>query len=86
MSQIEQQWIVGRGSRCDVIVRDEFASPEHCVVARWSDGTFTVTDLMSTNGTYIQRRAGGQQKCAPAQQIFPGDTLIVGRSRISWRA
>lgn len=79
----EQMWIIGQDPRCHVRVMDPYASDHHCAVYRIGN-IFAVADLGSTNGTFIQRHLGGQVKVTSWTRIYPGDTLIVGRSQIPW--
>lgn len=78
----QRVWVIGRWPSCDIQVDDEYASGEHCVVERQEDGRLVVTDLGSTNGTYLIPE--GQ----PALRVIspciwnPGVTLRVGRSDI----
>lgn len=81
---------VGRSPECSVRVDDEYASPKHCAVRETDDGRFFVQDLGSTNGTWLERPGvspfGEPQRqlirVYDWTQILPGDTLIVGRSRL----
>lgn len=92
MSDIEQRWVVGTAASCDVRVKDEYASLKHCEVARLRDGRFAVRDLGSTNGTRIRshvRNVVGELRPIDTKVydwmiIEPGQSLVVGRSEISW--
>lgn len=44
--------LIGRGSHCDVIVKDGKASREHCRLSLGEAG-YTLEDLKSRNGTYV---------------------------------
>lgn len=44
--------IIGRDSRCDVVLDDERVSSMHCVLLRVADGV-RILDLGSTNGTFV---------------------------------
>ena len=79
VNTIEMSWVVGSAQSCAVRVADEYVSAVHCRVDRLSDGTYIVTDLGSTNGTWINLT----QVTSPTR-IRPGDTLRVGHSDIPW--
>jgi hypothetical protein len=85
VSDIEQRWMVGTADDCDVRVTDEYASAHHCEVARLTNGAYAVRDLGSTNGTNISRPGEVDIKVWDWTPITPGQTLIVGRSKIPWR-
>lgn len=76
-------WLVGKDSDCDVQVNDDYVSGHHCLVTRIGD-TYSITDLGSTNGTWIRKSNGKDVRARQATPIEPGDILIVGRSQIPW--
>lgn len=45
-------WLVGSDASCDIVVADRGVSARHCRLTRFAHG-FTLEDLGSTNGTYI---------------------------------
>jgi pSer/pThr/pTyr-binding forkhead associated (FHA) protein len=44
--------VIGRGTECDVLIKDPKASRKHCQLTRKEDG-FLLEDLSSKNGTYV---------------------------------
>ncbi|MCL2261329.1 MAG: FHA domain-containing protein [Fibromonadales bacterium] len=44
--------LIGRSSSCNLNLKDEFASAEHCKISM-ENGAFFIEDLGSTNGTLI---------------------------------
>jgi hypothetical protein len=65
---------VGRDEACDLVVSDEFVSARHAQL-RWIGGTqVEVTDLSSTNGTYVK----GDRLAVPAL-VSPGTRVMLGR-------
>ncbi len=48
--------IVGRGSGCDVQIKLEGISRQHCLIEVTEEGEFYVTDLNSSNGVLIDNR------------------------------
>lgn len=75
--------IVGRGPGADITVADQYASPQHCRIARIDGTVYVVEDLGSTNGTRV-RRAGREIKVTSPVVLEPGDAVIVGRTAIPW--
>lgn len=45
--------VIGRGSDCDVSIPDNSVSRRHARIEFHADGRFRVTDLGSTNGTFV---------------------------------
>ncbi len=70
-----QEAIIGRLPTCDIVIPYLQLSGRHASVMRGSDGSLLITDLGSTNGTYI---AG--QRIAPHQpvRVAPGERIFVG--------
>lgn len=64
-------WIVGRSRACDVRLADPAVSARHARVA-CRGGRWTVADLGSTNGTWVN---GARIEHAVLQ---PGDELVLG--------
>lgn len=79
--------IIGSGIKCDLTVADPWASFKHCVIKQWSNGSFTVEDLGSTNGTYIRNLAmfGEATKVEKPTVLISGDEIQVGRTWIPWK-
>ena len=48
----EKPFIVGRDSTCDLTISEQAVSRQHAKFERTADG-FTITDLGSTNGTWV---------------------------------
>ncbi len=67
--------VIGRGANCTVPITDRQASRRHCRIAL-SDGHYSVHDLQSTNGTFLND--------APLQRaaLRDGDVITIGDSRI----
>lgn len=65
--------VIGRSSRCELHLDQESISRNHCRIA--SDGrSFTVRDLGSTNGTYVN------DEQVESVELRDGDQLKVGRT------
>ncbi len=69
---------IGRLAECDVVVADKGASRRHAQIRR-RDGTFTLTDLGSTNGT----RLNGQT--IQSRELADGDRITIGATTLEFR-
>jgi hypothetical protein len=69
---------IGRLAECDVVLKDKGASRKHAQLKR-RDGTWTLTDLGSTNGT----RLNGQT--VQTRELSDGDTITIGTTVIEFR-
>lgn len=56
--------VIGRSSRCEIVIQHEGLSRQHCVV-EMLEGDVYITDLDSTNGVFVDG-----QKIKPSQQIL----------------
>ena len=48
----KSSWVIGRSEDCDLVVQESAVSSRHCRLTHKADG-FTVEDLNSTNGTFV---------------------------------
>lgn len=64
---------IGRRPENDIIIDDEFVSGEHALLV-WRDGNWWLSDVASTNGTFIN----GEEIQEPTV-ARPGDLLGFGR-------
>jgi ABC-type multidrug transport system ATPase subunit/ABC-type multidrug transport system permease subunit len=58
-------WVIGRSEHCDLVVAEAAVSSRHCRLTHEADG-FTVEDLDSTNGTFVN-----------GVRIEPGEPVTV---------
>ena len=67
--------VIGRGSECEIPMLDSSLSRAHAQVSKKESGRFYVTDLNSTNGTYLN-----DQKLTPGKaiEVKNGDLLKMG--------
>lgn len=68
------QVLIGRNPECTLILEDDFASGRHARIV-YDDGQWTIEDLGSTNGTYLD----DFRLTAPAP-LEPGAHLRIGRT------
>jgi FHA domain len=71
----QSELVLGRSSRCDVVVSDLTVSRRHARLF-FRDGKWLLQDLASTNGTLVNGRRVG--RC----ELRPGDRLLVGEARL----
>jgi ABC-type multidrug transport system ATPase subunit/pSer/pThr/pTyr-binding forkhead associated (FHA) protein len=70
--------VVGRNPDCDVFLGHQSISRQHASIEKKGATDFVITDLNSTNGTYVNgRRVNGSMK------IGQNDTIIIGRFQLS---
>jgi hypothetical protein len=69
---------IGRLADCDVVLKDKGASRKHAQL-KLRDGTWTLTDLGSTNGT----RLNGQT--VQSRELADGDKITIGTTLIEFR-
>lgn len=68
--------VIGRGSESDIIVDDPGVSRRHIEIRIMPDGHAVMTDLGSTNGTFVEGHK------VNAATLVDGNTITVGRTRI----
>jgi hypothetical protein len=71
--------LVGRSRECDIVLADANVSRRHAEVLPGAAGTWTITDLASTNGV----RVNGRQ-IDGAEQLLPGDEIALGTAEIAF--
>lgn len=69
----DQAMVIGRSPDCNIQLEDDCVSRMHCRVIAGRDGV-VVSDLNSTNGTYLNGSA------VAARPLKDGDKIKVGRS------
>jgi pSer/pThr/pTyr-binding forkhead associated (FHA) protein len=73
--------IVGRADDCDIVIKDEYASPRHCEIFKDGRG-WLVRDLGSTNGTRVCRPGGDVKINWFDCLLRQGDVIVVGRTAL----
>jgi hypothetical protein len=68
---------VGRSPDCEIFLDDVTVSRRHAVVVR-QDRTFTIEDLGSLNGTFLNR------KRIERAELSDGDELQIGKYRLTF--
>ncbi len=73
--------IVGRDERnCDLFLNQKTISRKHCLINRNMDGTYTVTDLASANGTTTD--IGGGRRIIGSEILPAGTVIFTGDMRL----
>ena len=71
---------IGRGESCDVVLKDGAVSREHLEIFQDDEGNTFLTDLNSSNGTFVNgKRVSGSVK------LSRNDIVKVGNSVLPWR-
>jgi diguanylate cyclase (GGDEF)-like protein len=69
--------VVGRVPPCDLVLPTSTVSRSHFQVELDADGELEVTDLGSTNGTFVEgRRAEGAVRVPPGGRVEAGDVVL----------
>lgn len=73
--------LVGRSPQCELVLHDGWVSGEHAIL-RWLHGAWTVRDLGSRNGTWVEA-----QRLAPGHErtLHTGDQLAFGQADHPWQ-
>ncbi len=66
----EQSIVVGRSSKCQVVIPFEGVSRQHCLI-EFVDGQLFITDLASTNGVIVNGEKIPPSERFPYQTYFP---------------
>jgi pSer/pThr/pTyr-binding forkhead associated (FHA) protein len=75
--------VVGRGDEADVVLDDPGISRRHAEIRVTTDGPHlaaTLTDLGSTNGTFVDG------DLARSRTLSDGATITMGRTRATYRS
>ena len=68
---------IGRSPDCDIFLDDVTVSRKHAELVQ-EDGRFTIRDLGSLNGTYVNRRR------IESSPLSDGDELQIGKYRLTF--
>ena len=70
--------ILGRSKNCDIILDDEYVSTKHASL-RLIDGDFVITDLDSSNGTFVNDKEVAQTS------LHDGDVIKMGKTSLKMK-
>lgn len=75
--------MIGRDPRHDIALASEKVSRTHARIDRQPDGSYTIMDLGSTNGTYLE----GTRLPAQSPYVYaPGYSLVMGEYHLTLQA
>ncbi len=66
---------IGRDTPCDIVIEDSQISGKHCKIESDGEGVFFLTDLDSTNSTYVNRK-----KIKKKKEVLYGDRILIGNT------
>ena len=79
--RLDRPIVIGRDADADLVVEDGEVSAKHAKVAAGPDGSLTVEDLESANGTFVNdNELIGPARLDPGDQVQIGVTVIEVRS------
>jgi len=73
-----EQTTIGRSPDCDVFLDDVTVSRKHAVLVQ-ADGIFSIEDLGSLNGTFVNRK-----RIDAPTKLESGDEVQIGKYRMSY--
>jgi pSer/pThr/pTyr-binding forkhead associated (FHA) protein len=68
---------IGRSAECALVLEDDYVSGDHASLARRQNGDWVVTDLGSTNGTFVN-----EVRVVTPTVVTPTDSLRIGRTQM----
>ena len=68
---------LGRSKASTIPVDDGAASRKHCIVKREPENTFTLVDMGSANGTFVNGERVKEHALEPEDRIRIGKTVLV---------
>ena len=77
---VDRAVVIGRDPGSDLVLEDGEVSGQHARITPSPDGSATVEDLESTNGTFVN-----QNELMGPSHLDPGDELLVGVSVLQLR-
>ncbi len=72
-----ERTLIGRSPECDIFLDDVTVSRRHAEIAR-EDDVFTIRDLGSLNGTYVNR------KRIESTELTDDDEVQIGKYRLTF--
>ena len=71
--------VLGTAADCDIVLTDPYLSSKHMAI-RHENGTFTLIDLDSTNGTFVNDRR------VTKQELIDNDKVRIGRTEMKFKS
>jgi ABC-type multidrug transport system ATPase subunit len=76
--QTKDTAVIGRNPDCDIVISDDTVSRQHARIDKTGQGSYRITDLDSTNGTFVSGR-----KVHGHTDLSPDDLILIGDFRLS---
>lgn len=71
--------VMGTAADCDIVLTDPYLSSKHMAI-RHEDGRFTLIDLDSTNGTFLN-----DKRCSK-DELIDNDKIRLGRTELKFKS
>lgn len=68
---------IGRSAGCALVLDDDYVSSDHASLVRTPRGEWVITDLGSTNGTFVN-----EVRVVTPTVVTPSDSLRIGRTQM----
>ena len=72
--------VIGRSSSCDLVLHNDSVSRRHAIITRQGE-KYILTDLGSTNATYVNGRQISECEVVPGDSVQLGEILLSPRIR-----
>ena len=70
---------IGRAPQNDIVINDPRVGRSHLQIIEHDNGRFSIVDLNSTNGTYVNG-----QRIRGEEILMLGDTVTLGNTELPW--
>ena len=71
--------VVGTSADCDLVLTDAYLSSKHCAI-RYEDEQYSLVDLDSTNGTYVNGKKTSKV------ELIDNDIIRLGKTELKFKA
>jgi DNA-binding NtrC family response regulator len=78
-----RRWLVGKDESCDVQLGDPYVSSMHCILERRADGSLSLRDRESRNGTFIDGNPVESAELRVGSYVTIGRTTLLAVSALS---
>ena len=68
---------IGRSAGCALVLDDDYVSTDHASLVRMPKGEWVLSDLGSTNGTFVN-----EVRVVTPTVVTPADSLRIGRTQM----
>jgi hypothetical protein len=78
---IASSWLIGRSLTCAITVKDGSVSRCHAVISHHRNAGFSITDIGSSNGTWVNRR---RIPTMERRSLQDGDLIQIGSLKVEF--